>query len=335
MEKNVASFKASNVTLFANKIDRNELFVKTNARFFPESTEVLKRPYYPPEEVRNIVAMRKRLSKIFGETMGYNQLKNQMSIKDIEFNPIDDIGTQSSSEEALEKKLNQTEDDDIEEEKMAKIRKGKKLSEFFGDPTATKEIVQQISQQETPLIPEAPTTKSDLWGSDEHVDKLKKKWQKLEVFLGEHVTLGSIMTQSNHTNYKLLNEDEDQDDAKLDKYVETIRNTIKLTEDSKELMELLSIFISIESQAGSSKKKISKIESMMGNDISTATLLKQIESAFIQDLEKWVRLDIGDPVGQKILSSEIEKLRKTIFSKVDEIAISHSVDLSSMQKGKE
>lgn len=208
------------------------------------------------------------------------------------------------------------------------VKKSNRLQSFFGENVAP-HLINQGSPDPGPKK-----------GYDE-LEGIRKKWNKLQHFLGENVPLKTMIMQRPNKPMSGIELQENQD-AMLSIYQGTLRAMATAIEDSTQLVEILYTFsaldsirentvdpnpkrrISIEVQVekgfkqvpSQSEKKIIKLENFFGKDIGVTALLRQIESQIVSDLESLIASDISNPEHQKILSSEIEKTRNKIHSKI-------------------
>jgi adenosyl cobinamide kinase/adenosyl cobinamide phosphate guanylyltransferase len=102
-----------------------------------------------------------------------------------------------------------------------------------------------------------------------------------------------------------------------------------VVQNSQDLVEFLGVFYIADltdltdekssksrSPFEATQKKTSKLESVLGEEIGTKTLIKQIETHFFRDIVSWIEHDVTDVKEQSMLKQEIDRLRRVIAAKV-------------------
>ena len=238
-------------------------------------------------------------------------------------------------------------------DKISKVKKASRLSEFFGEALSPEDLKKQISSPLTPgaVVDEEIAEKDSPRVSHivEEIDVLKKKWQKLRAFLGERVSLGAIMNQkrsslpgaimnqkrssppqdSSLTSLVGANEDlESESPSSAQKYLDILSAMSVVIKNSKDLIELLGAFsildpaIETDPEAAPSNpwKKILKLEGLFGSDLAVESLFKQIETQIICDAEKWIFSQVTEEEDKSLIKAELDRLRRNIFAKVSIVA---------------
>ena len=208
------------------------------------------------------------------------------------------------------------------------VKRSNRLNSFFGENVAP----HLISKGSAPEIKKV----NDL-------DKIRKKWDKLQTLLGETVPLKAMLLQKRRKTIDELEEFDENKESQFSFFKETLQAMATAIEDAARLVDILCTFsqmdpvadknlpeanparrlsIEVDIEKGSitgpsiSEKKIIKLENIFGPDIGVTTLLRQIESQILLDIETLIEHDITNAEYQKILRLDIEKTRNKIHSRV-------------------
>ena len=210
------------------------------------------------------------------------------------------------------------------------VRRSNRLHSFFGENVSA-HLIKKSSLD------------SNSKKTNEELDALRKKWTKLQNFLGEKLPLTCMISQKPTRSI----EDTDAKDFPQNmfyNYQSILQEMTNAIEDATQLIEILYTFsnldtsldmssnalnttkrrVSIEVELdknlkngnNQSEKKVIKLENIFGPDIGVTALLRQIELQIMTELESLILNDISDPGHQKTLILDIEKARSKIHSKI-------------------
>lgn len=336
-EKNIDRFMASAATIDPKNVDREELLGMVNRRFYPHlAGELSRTPYFLDIDLINgriTVQKSQRLSKLFGEQLSMKDLKNQVSQH---INEEDLIFSVTETSPIYEEEPSEA------AQRSSNVKKFSRIKGFFGEAIPMTDVKNQLHQgSETSLLNEESEAveKVSAENADEK-DKLMKTWIKLQAFLGERVPLRLMMSQKKYSSTSKL----EDTDALLDSsqperqdpahhFSSAIRAMSKLIHNSKDAIDLLIAFSildadseqrvvsEVHSSSAVHQKKAVKLEALLGSEVGVTSVIRQIESKILTDLQKWIHLEIKNPEDVTKLTEDLNLLRKTFDAKISLMAL--------------